>query len=132
MKLWWSNSGRLREATNAALLNFLYGILESKARFAAVAMGLDPAIGLLHMDTPNRDSLACDLMEVCRPRGVEAFLLNWLQSEPLRRPDFWEDRNRELPHRVIVGQQALGDFGHLAADEWLRWQNMSNIQCRWC
>jgi hypothetical protein len=32
-------------------------------------------------------------MEVCRPRGVDAFVLNWLQSEPLRRSDFREDRN---------------------------------------
>ena len=32
-------------------------------------------------------------MEPCRPRGVDAFVLNWLQSEPLRRSDFWEDRN---------------------------------------
>jgi hypothetical protein len=32
-------------------------------------------------------------MEVCRPSGVDAFVLNWLQSEPLRKSDFWEDRN---------------------------------------
>src|SRR6266516_874228 len=32
-------------------------------------------------------------MEVCRPRGVDAFVLNWLLSESLRRSDFWEDRN---------------------------------------
>lgn len=56
-------------------------------------MGMDPAIGFLHVDTPNRDSLACDLMEVCRPSGVDAFVLNWLQSEPLRKLDFWEDGN---------------------------------------
>ena len=31
-------------------------------------------------------------MEVCRPK-VDAFVLHWLQSEPLRRSDFWEDRN---------------------------------------
>ena len=55
-------------------------------------MGLDPSIGLLHADTPNRDSLACDIMEVCRPK-VDAFVLNWLQNEPLRKSDFWEDRN---------------------------------------
>ncbi len=55
-------------------------------------MGLDPGMGCLHVDTPNRDSLACDLMEVCRPK-VDAFVLNWLQSEPLRKADFSEDRN---------------------------------------
>jgi hypothetical protein len=31
-------------------------------------------------------------MEVCRPK-CDAFLLHWLLSEPLRRSDFWEDRN---------------------------------------
>jgi hypothetical protein len=31
-------------------------------------------------------------MEVCRPK-VDAFVLNWLQSEPFRKSDFWEDRN---------------------------------------
>jgi CRISPR-associated endonuclease Cas1 len=88
-----THSPRLASTPPNALLNFLYGILESEARLSAVAMGLDPALGFLHVDTPNRDSLACDLMEVCRPRGVDAFVLNWLQTEPLRRSDFWEDRN---------------------------------------
>jgi CRISPR-associated endonuclease Cas1 len=88
-----TRSPRLAASPPNALLNLLYGILESEARLSAVAMGMDPAIGFLHVDTPNRDSLACDLMEVCRPRGVDAFVLNWLQSEPLRRSDFWEDRN---------------------------------------
>ncbi len=88
-----THSPRLASTPPNALLNFLYGILESEARLSAIAMGMDPAIGFLHVDTPNRDSLACDLMEVCRPRGVDAFVLNWLQSEPLRRSDFWEDRN---------------------------------------
>jgi hypothetical protein len=87
-----THSPRLAASPPNALLNFLYGILESEARLSAVAMGMDPAIGFLHVDTPNRDSLACDLMEVCRPRGVDAFILNWLQSEPLRKSDFWEDR----------------------------------------
>ncbi len=88
-----THSPRLASSPPNALLNFLYGLLESEARLSAVVMGLDPAIGFLHVDTPNRDSLACDLMEVCRPCGVDAFVLNWLQSEPLRRSDFWEDRN---------------------------------------
>ena len=88
-----THSPRLATNPPNALLNFLYGLLEGEARLAAVAMGMDPAIGLLHVDTPSRDSLACDLMEPCRPRGVDAFVLHWLQSEPLRRSDFWEDRN---------------------------------------
>jgi CRISPR-associated endonuclease Cas1 len=87
-----THSPRLASSPPNALLNLLYGILESEARLSAVAMGMDPAIGFLHVDTPNRDSLACDIMEPVRPK-CDAFVLHWLQSEPLRRSDFWEDRN---------------------------------------
>jgi CRISPR/Cas system-associated endonuclease Cas1 len=44
------------------------------------ALGLDPGIGFLHVDTPNRDSLACDLMEVARA-DVDAFLIDWKTRE---------------------------------------------------
>ncbi len=87
-----THSPRLASNPPNALLNLLYALLESESRLSAAAMGLDPGIGVLHVDTANRDSLACDLMEVCRPK-VDAFVLNWLQSEPLRCSDFWEDRN---------------------------------------
>ena len=62
-----THSPRLASSPPNALLNLLYGILESEARLSAVAMGMDPAIGFLHVDTPNRDSLACDIMEPCAP-----------------------------------------------------------------
>jgi CRISPR-associated endonuclease Cas1 len=87
-----THSPRLASSPPNALLNFLYALLESESRLSAAAMGLDPGIGCLHVDTPNRDSLACDIMEVCRVK-VDAFVLNWLQTEPLRKLDFWEDRN---------------------------------------
>jgi CRISPR-associated endonuclease Cas1 len=87
-----THSPRLAASPANACLNFLYSVLESEARLAAAAMGLDPGMGCLHVDTPNRDSLACDLMEVCRPK-VDAFVLNWLQSERFRKSDFSEDRN---------------------------------------
>jgi len=87
-----THSPRLAASPPNALLNFVYSILEAESRLAASAMGLDPGIGLLHVDTPNRDSLACDVMESIRPK-CDAFVLHWLQSEPLRKSDFWEDRN---------------------------------------
>lgn len=87
-----THSPRLAANPPNAILNLLYSILEAERRLAAVAMGLDPGIGLLHVDTPTRDSLACDLMEVVRP-SVDSFVLDWLQREPLKKADFWEDRN---------------------------------------
>jgi CRISPR-associated endonuclease Cas1 len=87
-------SGSQRRATNPvnAMLNYLYAVLESEARLALAAMGLDPGLGMLHVDTPNRDSLACDLMEPIRPK-VDAYVLDWFTRHPLRREWFFEQRD---------------------------------------
>jgi hypothetical protein len=74
------------------MLNYLYALLESEARLAAAALGLDPGLGVMHFDSRTRDSLACDLMEPVRPQ-VDAYLLDWLSREPLRREWFFEQRN---------------------------------------
>ena len=75
-----TGSPRLAVNPPDAMLNYLYAVLESEARLAATAMGLDPGIGLLHVDTDARDSLACDLMEPVRPQ-VDAYLLDWLTRD---------------------------------------------------
>jgi CRISPR-associated endonuclease Cas1 len=87
-------TGSPRLATNPpnAILNYCYALLESEARLASVAVGLDPGMGMLHVDTPARDSLACDIMEAVRP-SVDAWLLDWIMREPFRRSDFFEERN---------------------------------------
>jgi len=84
-------TGGPRLSVNPAnsLLNYTNAIAESECRLAATACGLDPGIGFLHTDTANRDSLALDLIETIRP-AIEAWLLDWLISEPLRRSDFSE------------------------------------------
>jgi hypothetical protein len=74
------------------MLNYLYAVLESEARIAGAAMGLDPGLGFLHLDAPNRDSLACDLMEPVRAQ-VDAYVLNWISREPLKREWFFEERD---------------------------------------
>ena len=87
-----TGSPRLAINPPNAILNYLYALLESESRLAAAALGLDPGIGVLHVDTPARDSLACDLMEAVRPQ-VDAFLLDWITREPLKREWFFEQRN---------------------------------------
>jgi hypothetical protein len=87
-------TGSPRHAANPpnAILNYLYSVLESEARLAAAALGLDPGLGVLHVDTPARDSLACDLMEPVRPH-VDAYLLDWITRQPLKREWFFEQRD---------------------------------------
>jgi CRISPR-associated endonuclease Cas1 len=84
-------TGGPRRSVNPAnsLLNYVNAVAESECRLAACACGLDPGIGFVHTDTANRDSLALDLIETIRP-SIEAWLLNWLMEEPLRRSDFSE------------------------------------------
>jgi CRISPR-associated protein Cas1 len=84
-------TGGPRLSVNPAnsLLNYTNAVAESECRLAASACGLDPGMGFLHTDTANRDSLALDLIETIRP-AIEAWLLDWLMREPLRRSDFSE------------------------------------------
>jgi CRISPR-associated endonuclease Cas1 len=87
-----SGSPRLAANPVNAILNYLYALLEAECRLAVAALGLDPGMGVLHMDTINRDSLACDLMEPTRP-DVDAYVLNWILHQPLKRNWFFEERN---------------------------------------
>jgi CRISPR-associated endonuclease Cas1 len=87
-----SGSSRLAVNPVNAILNYLYALLEAECRLAIAALGLDPEMGVLHMDTINRDSLACDLMEAIRP-DVDAYVLNRILKQPLKRNWFFEERN---------------------------------------
>jgi CRISPR-associated endonuclease Cas1 len=87
-----TGSPRLAANPPNAMLNYLYALLESEARLAVAALGLDPGLGVLHVDTPARDSLACDVMEPVRP-VIDAYLLDWITREPLSREWFFEQRS---------------------------------------
>ena len=84
-------TGSPRRACNPAnaITNFLYSLLEVESRLALCAVGLDPGLGLLHVDTPNRDSLACDLMEAARAH-VDAYIVRWLTTGTLKKEWFVE------------------------------------------
>ena len=105
-----TNSPRLAVNPANAILNYLYAILESEARLAAAAMGLDPGLGMLHLDSRTRDSLACDLMEPVRPM-VDSYLFDWLARGPLKREWFFEERNGNCrlmgPFAAMIGETAL-------------------------
>jgi CRISPR-associated endonuclease Cas1 len=128
-------SPRLAANPANAILNYLYTLLESEARLAAVALGLDPGIGFLHADTDCRDSLASDLMEAVRPH-IDAYLLDWIRRQPFCREWFCEkpDGNCRLSSEICVRLSetsqtwgALVDAGTSgpAAVDWL-WRVIRN------
>jgi CRISPR-associated protein Cas1 len=112
-------SGSPRCAVNPpnAILNYLYAVLESEARLALTAVGLDPGLGFLHVDSRSRDALACDLMETVRPE-VDAYVLDWLTHRLFQRRDFFEMADGTC--RLMAGlgaqlSQTARTWSHLVA-----------------
>jgi CRISP-associated protein Cas1 len=71
-----------------ALLSFLYGLLLNDAAGALAAVGLDPAIGYLHVDRPGRPSLALDLCEEFRPFLADRTALAMVNLQQVRGEGF--------------------------------------------
>ena len=99
-----TSSPRLAVNPANCLLNFLYALLESEARLALAALGLDPGLGVMHMDSPSRDSLAADVMEPLRPRA-DSYLCDWLTRSSLRREWFSEQPNGNCRLTSSLAQQ---------------------------
>jgi CRISPR-associated endonuclease Cas1 len=113
-----SGGPRLAITPAHAILNYCFALLESESRLALTAMGLDPGLGLgLHTDTPNRDSLALDVLEPVRPQ-IENWLLCWIVREPLRRADFFETATgncRLMSHLCTKLSETAPVWGRLVA-----------------
>jgi len=119
-------TGSPRLATNPvnAMLNYLYAVLESESRLAVAALGLDPGLGVMHMDAPARDSLAFDVMEPVRPL-VDTYLLNWVGRETLKREWFFEERDGNcrlmgsfairLSETALTWARAVAPFAEMVA-----------------
>jgi CRISPR-associated endonuclease Cas1 len=86
-----ANGPRLAANPANAVLNYLYALLEGEASLAARTVGLDPSLGVMHVDQAYRDSLAADLMEPIRPL-VDAFTFELMTSRPFAAHNFHETR----------------------------------------
>jgi len=75
-----------------AMLNYGYALAETEARIAALTVGLDPGLGIVHTDRKDRDSLALDLLEPLRP-VVERHVLRLLAQHYFSASDFVETRD---------------------------------------
>ena len=127
-----TGSPRLAVNPPNAILNYLYCVLESESRLAAAAVGLDPGIGMLHVDTPARDSLACDIMEPIRPQ-IDAFVLDWITRETLKREWFFEQRDgncRLMASLAVRLAETAPSWGRAVAPvaEWLAQTLWSSVR----
>jgi hypothetical protein len=72
-----------------AMLNYLYTIAGTECRLAIMALGLEPTLGFLHLDSPRTQSLVWDLVEPVRPI-IESWALALLRDHTFTRDDFIE------------------------------------------
>jgi len=94
-------TGRNQRAADPAnaMLSYCYALAATEARVACIAAGLDPGMGLLHLDERNRQSMALDVMEGLRP-DVDRFVLGLWASRIFARRDFSEDGSGHV--RVLM------------------------------
>ncbi|MBZ5554863.1 MAG: type I-C CRISPR-associated endonuclease Cas1c [Acidobacteriia bacterium] len=76
-----------RDAVNC-LLSFLYALVRHDCIAALTATGLDPFVGYLHAERPNRPSLALDLMEEFRPLLADRLAITMINRKQIGPKDF--------------------------------------------
>ena len=74
------------------LLSFLYALVRHDCIAALTSSGLDPFVGFLHAERPNRPALALDLMEEFRPWLADRLAITLINRQQIGPDDF---RTRE-------------------------------------
>jgi CRISP-associated protein Cas1 len=89
-EVYWRGRGVVRDYPNArdpanAVLNYAYGLLESRARLVVHRLSLEPSVGFLHQPRETKSSFVYDVMEPWRTEADDV-ALGLLPS--LKRVDF--------------------------------------------
>ena len=71
-----------------AMLSLFYTVLSNDCASALEGVGLDPYVGLMHVDRPGRKSLALDLMEEIRSTMVDRFVLTAINNRVVKPENF--------------------------------------------
>ncbi len=70
------------------LLSFLYALVRHDCIAALTSIGLDPFVGFLHAERPNRPALALDLMEEFRPWLADRLAVTLVNRQQIGPEDF--------------------------------------------
>lgn len=125
------------------LLSYLYALVRHDCASALTSVGLDPFVGFLHADRPNRPSLALDLMEEFRPWLADRLAITLINRRQLSAKDIIQraggavelsDKGRRLTikayqerkldmikHPLLNQQFRIGQLPHIQARIMARW-----------
>jgi CRISPR-associated protein Cas1 len=70
------------------LLSFVYALVRHDCIAALTSAGLDPFVGFLHVDRPNRPGLALDLMEEFRPWLADRLVVTLINRQQISSAHF--------------------------------------------
>jgi CRISPR-associated protein Cas1 len=120
------------------LLSFLYALVRHDCVAALTAVGLDPFVGFLHTDRPNRPSLALDLMEEFRPWLADRLAITLVNRRQISASEFVEreggvvefsEAGRKLVIRAYQ-ERKQDNLAHTLLEQNLRIAQMPFIQAR--
>jgi CRISP-associated protein Cas1 len=120
------------------MLSFLYALIRHDCIAALTSIGLDPFVGFLHVERPNRPALALDLMEEFRPWLADRLAVTLINRKQIGPEHFREreggaveftDSGRKL---VIQSYQTRKQekLQHPLLDQQLRIGQLPFIQAR--
>jgi CRISPR-associated protein Cas1 len=120
------------------LLSFLYALVRHDCIAALTATGLDPFVGFLHVDRPNRPSLALDLMEEFRPWLADRLAITLINRQQLGSADFKEREGgavefTEAGRKLVIKayqERKQETLNHPLLDQDLRIAQLPFIQAR--
>ncbi|MBW3597552.1 MAG: type I-C CRISPR-associated endonuclease Cas1c [Planctomycetes bacterium] len=95
-----------RDPVNA-MLSFAYALLRHDCQSALESVGLDPAVGYLHVDRPGRPSLALDIMEEFRALVADRLVLALINRRQVRGKNFSEDLGGTVSMDDAAGRAML-------------------------
>ena len=120
------------------LLSFLYALVRHDCIAALTAAGLDPFVGFLHVDRPNRPSLALDLMEEFRPWLADRLAITLINRQQVG-PEHFQEREggavefTEKGRKLVITayqERKQESLHHLLLDQNLRLAQLPFIQAR--
>lgn len=120
------------------LVSFLYALVRHDCIAGLMSIGLDPFVGFLHAERPNRPALALDLMEEFRPWLADRLAVTLVNRQQIGTEDFrtreggaveFTDAGRK---RVIQAYQTRKQetLQHPLLDQQLRVGQLPFIQAR--
>jgi CRISPR-associated protein Cas1 len=120
------------------LLSFLYALVRHDCVAALTAIGLDPFVGFLHVDRPNRPSLALDLLEEFRPWLADRLAVTLINRQQIGSGHFSERAGGAVeftdPGRKLViqayQQRKKETLGHALLGKQLRIGQLPFVQAR--